>query len=119
MFTDPACKNAVCPPDKPRIRLSDADGLYLEVTPNRSKRWFAKYRFDGKEKRLALGRYPGVTLKAACVWEAATETERRSLANVFEVAIFEHVKRHHIAVPTDAAVLAIGDFAITNKKEPR
>lgn len=52
-------------PDKPRIRLSDAGGLYLEVTPNGSKRWFAKYRFDGKEKRLALGSYPGVTLKAA------------------------------------------------------
>ena len=65
MLTDPACKNAVCPPDKPRIRLSDAGGLYLEVTPNGSKRWFAKYRFDGKEKRLALGSYPGVTLKAA------------------------------------------------------
>lgn len=65
MITDPACKNAVCPPDKPRIRLSDAGGLYLEVTPNGSKRWFAKYRFDGKEKRLALGSYPGVTLKAA------------------------------------------------------
>lgn len=65
MLTDPACKNAVCPPDKPRIRLSDAGGLYLEVTPNGSKRWFAKYRFDGKEKRLALGSYPGVSLKAA------------------------------------------------------
>ncbi|MBP7133181.1 MAG: DUF4102 domain-containing protein [Aquabacterium sp.] len=63
MLTDPACKNAVCPPDKPRIRLSDAGGLYLEVTPNGSKRWFAKYRFDGKEKRLALGSYPGVTLR--------------------------------------------------------
>lgn len=65
MLTDPACKNAVCPPDKPRIRLSDAGGLYLEVTPNGSKRWFAKYRFDGKEKRLALGSYPGVSLKVA------------------------------------------------------
>jgi hypothetical protein len=30
---------------------------------------------------------------------AAAEAERRSLANVFEVAILEYVKRHHIAVP--------------------
>ncbi|WP_374591437.1 tyrosine-type recombinase/integrase [Aquabacterium sp.] len=65
MLTDPACKNATCPQDKPRIRLADAGGLYLEVTPNGSKRWFAKYRFDGKEKRLALGSYPSVSLKAA------------------------------------------------------
>ena len=30
-----------------------------------SKRWCAKYRFDGKEKRLALGSYSTVSLKAA------------------------------------------------------
>lgn len=53
-------------------------------------------------------------------WEAAAESDRRSLANVFEVAILEYVKRHHIAVPTDSAVLAKGDFASTNKeKQPR
>lgn len=50
-------------------------------------------------------------------WEAAAESDRRSLANVFEVAILEYVKRHNIAVPTDAAVLATGDFASTNKEE--
>lgn len=65
MLTAPACKNATCPPDKTRIRLTDAGGLYLEVTPNGSKRWFWKYRFDGKEKRLALGNYDDVSLKDA------------------------------------------------------
>ena len=65
MLTDPACRNATCPADKPRARLADAGGLYLEITPNGSKRWFVKYRFGGKEKRLALGNYPEVSLKAA------------------------------------------------------
>lgn len=65
MLTDPDCKNAVCPPEKNRARLSDAGGLYLEVSPSGSKRWFWKYRKDGKEMRLALGSYPAVTLKAA------------------------------------------------------
>lgn len=65
MLTDPACRNATCPAEKPRTRLADAGGLYLEVTPNGSKRWFVKYRFDGKERRLALGNYPEVSLKAA------------------------------------------------------
>jgi integrase len=65
MLTDPACKNATCPPEKARVRLADAGGLYLEVTPTGSRRWFVKYRFGGKEKRLALGTYPGVSLKAA------------------------------------------------------
>ncbi|MBB4843381.1 integrase [Paucibacter oligotrophus] len=65
MLTDPACKQATCPQDKPRVRLADERGLYLEVAPNGSKRWFFKYRFAGKEKRLALGNYPEVTLKVA------------------------------------------------------
>ncbi len=65
MLTDPACRNAVCPADKLRVRLADAGGLYLEVAPNRSRRWFWKYRFDGKEKRLALGSHPDTSVKAA------------------------------------------------------
>lgn len=55
MLTDTACKNATCPEGKARIRLADSGGLYLEVAANGSKRWFCKYRFAGKEKRLALG----------------------------------------------------------------
>jgi len=65
MLTDAACRNASCPEDRPRLRLADSGGLYLEVAPNGSKRWFVKYRFGGKERRLALGRYPEVTVKAA------------------------------------------------------
>ncbi len=65
MLTEAHCKNAVCPPDKPRARYADAGGLYMEVSPVGSKRWFWKYRFNGKEKRLALGSYPAVTLKQA------------------------------------------------------
>lgn len=56
-LTELTCRNATCPPDKARARLTDAGGLYLEVAPNTSKRWFWKYYFDGKEKRLALGHY--------------------------------------------------------------
>jgi len=65
MLTDAECKNARCPPDKKRARLSCSGGLYLEVAPNGSKRWFWKYRKDGKEGRMALGSYPTVSAKAA------------------------------------------------------
>ena len=53
MLTDAHCRNATCPPEKKRERLSDAGGLYLEVSPKGSKRWFWKYHFAGLEKRLA------------------------------------------------------------------
>ncbi|MEX0960246.1 MAG: integrase arm-type DNA-binding domain-containing protein [Burkholderiales bacterium] len=47
------------------VRLFDGGGLYLEVSPAGGKWWRLKYRFGGKEKRLALGVYPDVSLKAA------------------------------------------------------
>lgn len=62
MLTDKACKSAVCLPGKARSRYADAGGLYLEVSPAGSKRWFLKYRKEGKEMRLALGSYPAVSL---------------------------------------------------------
>lgn len=65
MLTDAQCKNAVCPPEKKQARFTDAGGMYLQVSPAGSKRWFLKYRIAGKEKQLALGNYPDVTLAAA------------------------------------------------------
>jgi integrase len=45
-----------------RYRLADGRGLYLEVMPNGARYWRMKYRFGGKEKRLALGVFPEVSL---------------------------------------------------------
>lgn len=53
---------------KPRdkaYKLSDGGGMFLLVQPNGAKWWRLKYRFGGKEKLLALGVYPEVTLKLA------------------------------------------------------
>lgn len=65
MLTDADCRNASCPTDKKRRRLSDGAGLYLEVSPSGSKRWFWKFYPQGKESRLALGTYPAVSLRRA------------------------------------------------------
>lgn len=65
MLTDAQCRNAVCPADKKRARLTDAGGLYLEVSPGGSKRWFQKIYRGHVETRLALGSYPEVGLTAA------------------------------------------------------
>lgn len=52
-------------PREKLYRLTDGEGMYLEVAPNGSKYWRLKYRFAGKEKRLALGIYPYVSLADA------------------------------------------------------
>lgn len=47
-----------------RTKLFDGGGMFLDIQPS-GKYWRLKYRFDGKEKTLALGVYPDVSLKAA------------------------------------------------------
>ena len=68
--------NHAKPKDK-TYRLYDEKGLYLEVTKAGGKLWRLKYRFGGKEKRLAIGPYPEISLKDA---RAARDTARTQLA---------------------------------------
>jgi hypothetical protein len=56
--------NAAKPTDKTR-RLWDQRGLYLEISPKGGRYWRWKYRLAGKEKRLAIGVYPAVSLAEA------------------------------------------------------
>lgn len=65
MLTDAQCKNASCPVGRKQVRYTDSGGMYLQVNLNGSKRWFWKYRIEGKEKQLALGSYPTVSLSEA------------------------------------------------------
>lgn len=75
MLTDADCRNAKCPPGAKRHRLTDGGGLYLEVSPAGSRRWFWRFFPDGKDDRLALGAYPELGLKAA----RAARNEARKL----------------------------------------
>jgi integrase len=52
------------PADKD-YKLFDGAGLFLQVTPSGGKLWRLKYRFDGKQKLLALGQYPQISLANA------------------------------------------------------
>jgi integrase len=62
-LTDTAIRNAK-PKDKP-YKMADGWGMYLYIHTNGSKYWRFKYRFLKKEKVLALGVYPDVSLKDA------------------------------------------------------
>ena len=52
-------------PREKTYRISDGRGMYLEISPSGGKYWRLKYRFNAREKRLALGVYPDVTLAHA------------------------------------------------------
>ena len=65
-------------PKSTPYKRADAYGLFLQVSPTGSKLWRLKYRFNGKEKLLALGAYPAVSLKEA---RARCERAREELAH--------------------------------------
>lgn len=127
-LTDPAVRNAK-PGIKPTgeftlkpYKLADERGMYLEVYPNGSKYWRMKYRYAGKEKRLALGVYPEITLKEARkrrddarallaegtdpgqAKQAQKRADKLSAANSFEAVAREwYGKQAHTWVKTHAA----------------
>lgn len=75
MLTDVLIRKAKAPAKAKK--LADGRGLYLLLTPSGGKWWRFKYRVAGKEKLLALGTYPDVTLAKA---RDAREEARRLLA---------------------------------------
>jgi integrase len=98
-------------PSEKAYKMADGEGMYLEVMPNGSKYWRLKYRFTGKEKRLALGVYPDVSLADArnrraqarkliaqgIDPSAAKQTKKRqdkvAAANTFEAVALEWIEK--------------------------
>ena len=62
-LTELGIRKSTCGPKQKKI--TDGKGLYLLVHPNGSKYWRMKYQFSGKEKTLAFGVWPEVSLTEA------------------------------------------------------
>lgn len=73
-----ATKVAKAKPQEKETKLYDGGGLFLLITPSGGKLWYLKYRYGGKEKKLALGAYPFVSLETA---RERREDARKLLAN--------------------------------------
>ena len=70
--------------------LSDGGGLYVLVKPNGTKAWRFNYRFAGKQKTLAIGVYPDISLKKA---REQHQEARQNLANHIDPNINKKAKR--------------------------
>ena len=104
-LTDTAIRSAKSG-EKP-IRLFDGGGLYLEVSPAGGKLWRLKYRFDGKEKRLAAGVYPEVPLAKA---RERRDEARKLLANGIDPS------EHRKVTKTMRAGLAANTFEVIGRE---
>jgi integrase len=89
-LNDKKCKNAK-PQEKP-YKLSDGGGLYLLVTPDGSKYWRLKYRYLDKEKLMAFGVYPLITLAEA---RDKREEAKKQLAAGKDPASVKRADKHH------------------------
>ncbi|MBB5357737.1 hypothetical protein HDE76_000919 [Rhodanobacter sp. ANJX3] len=76
MLTDTAIRKAK--PVASPLKLTDGGGMYLLLKPDGGKYWRMNYRHGGKQKTLALGVYPLVTLADA---RQRREDARKLLAN--------------------------------------
>jgi integrase len=89
-LTDTAIRNAR--PREKAFKLADAAGLYLLVNPKGSKLWRWAYRYLGKQKGLALGAYPEVSLAEA---RAARDAARKYLAGGIDPSIKRKLDRQN------------------------
>ena len=106
MLTDAKIKDAK--PRETAYKLGDAGGLYLQVTPTGGKLWRWKYRFAGKEKKLALGTYPDVTLAKA---RKARDAAKDLLVEGNDPALVKRrAKANHVAEAGDTFAAVALDY---------
>ena len=99
------------PTDK-QYKLTDGSGMHLLVHPNGSKYWRLQYRFGGKQKMLALGVYPDVSLADA---RARRDEARKLLANSIDPGDKKKNDRVELEEARTFEQLAI-EWHATNKK---
>ena len=101
-LTDKTCKNAK-PAERP-YKLADGGGLYLEVVPSGGRYWRLKYRFGGKEKRLAFGVYPETSLADA---RDRRDKARKLLANEQDPGEVEQERKRQSALNASTTFEAV------------
>jgi integrase len=100
------------PASKP-YKLSDSGGLRLLVTSSGGKLWRWKYRFDGAEKLMSLGRYPEVGLADARVRRDAA---RKKLAGGVDPMAERMAERKAVEVATEHTFEKIGELWLEHWK---
>ncbi|MDO5687011.1 MAG: Arm DNA-binding domain-containing protein [Neisseria sp.] len=87
-------------PTEKAFKLSDGGGLHLLVTPSGGKLWRLKYRLDGKERLLSIGKYPVISLSKAR--ETAEDARRMIAEGIDPAAVKQQAKqeRQEVALQT-------------------
>ncbi|MDB5561874.1 MAG: integrase [Hyphomicrobiales bacterium] len=99
-------------PKPAQYKLYDEGGLVMLVKPSGGKLWRLKYRFNGKEQQLTIGRYPDVGLKEA---RARRDTARKAIASGENPAAEKRRNALVAAVNSANTFQAVADELITKR----
>jgi integrase len=97
------------PREKP-FKLSDGGGLFLLVQPNATKLWRLAYRFDGKQKLLALGSYPVISVADARI---KRDEAKKLLANCIDPSVERKSERRSAQMSRRNTFTAVADELLT------
>lgn len=112
MLSDLEIKRAK--PQQKSYKLTDKEGLYIEVLPSGAKSFRLKYRFGGIEKRLTFGLYPVISLQMAR--ELATEA-KRSVINGIDPALTKKSTKARQRVGGNESLTAIAKSWHASRKK--
>jgi integrase len=87
-------------------KLSDGFGLYLLVNPTGSRLWRMKYRVEGREKLLAIGAYPEVSLARA---RERRDDARKALADGADPSALKKQAREEARAATTNTFRAVAE----------
>ncbi len=91
-------------------KLSDGGGLQLLVQPTGSKLWRLAYRFAGKQKTLALGIYPTVSLAEA---RSGRDQAKKLLTKGIDPSTQRKLDREVRKAATDNSFRVVAEEAIS------
>lgn len=114
-LTDTACRNAKA--GATAKKLSDSGGLQLWIQPTGSKLWRVAYRFCGKQKLLAVGAYPALTLLEAR--RARDDAKRLLAAGVDPSAAKQAARRATLAATEHSFRVIAEEYAAKLQREGR
>jgi integrase len=100
------------PTERP-YKLSNGGGLHLLITQAGGKLWRWKYRFDGAEKLMALGRYPEVALADA---RERRDAARKRLANGIDPMAERMAEKTAVKVATEHTFEKIAELWLEHWK---
>jgi hypothetical protein len=93
-------------PAQSPTKHSDGGGLHLLVSPTGGKLWRLSYRHHGKQKTLAFGAYPAVSLSDA---RRKRDDAKRLLANAVDPAQQARIEKTNRLVASTNTFAAIAD----------